>query len=165
MSFLVWISECSNCQDRSGWLLWLLSMLPIFFGKVRKPIPGLHHCAVMVYHHFEAHKPTELGKSLSGIWHVPIGWLKRCKNSPAMALSLEQSMDVYTKVIDNLHIWNHKEPLCQEAFSPATLKKELPEGNTVAIEQTLCSSLGLRNFMCHAKSPPSILLTLYGKTS
>ena len=61
-----------------------------------------------------------------------------------MALSLEQSMDVYTKVIDNLHIWNHKEPLCQEAFSPATLKKELPEGNTVAIEQTLFSSLGLR---------------------
>ena len=61
-----------------------------------------------------------------------------------MALSLEQSMDVYKKVIDNLHIWNHKEPLCQEVFSPATLKKELPEGNTVAIEQTLCSSLGLR---------------------
>ena len=35
-----------------------------------------------------------------------------------------------------LHIMNHKDKTCQEKYDPQTLKEEIPDGNTMAAEQT-----------------------------
>ena len=52
------------------------------------------------------------------------------------------------KVIDSLHIRNHKDKLCQEKYNPATLKEELPEGNTVAAEQTFVWLSRFKKILC-----------------
>lgn len=39
-------------------------------------------------------------------------------------------------MIDSLDIRNHKDQSCKESYNPANLKKELPDGNTMAAEQT-----------------------------
>ncbi len=41
-----------------------------------------------------------------------------------------------TKIIDSLHISNHKDVSCREKYDPGILKKEIREGNTMAAEQT-----------------------------
>ncbi|KAL9977312.1 hypothetical protein ACROYT_G014702 [Oculina patagonica] len=40
-----------------------------------------------------------------------------------------------TKIIDVLHMRNHKDKLCKEKYNPAKFKEELPEANTKAAEQ------------------------------
>ena len=40
------------------------------------------------------------------------------------------------KIINSLHIRNHKDKSCKEKYDPALLKQELPDGNTMATEQT-----------------------------
>ena len=40
------------------------------------------------------------------------------------------------KIIDRLHISNHKDKKCKEKYDPSTLKEEIPNGNTMAAEQT-----------------------------
>ena len=44
-------------------------------------------------------------------------------------------MDV-KKIIDTLHIANHKDKTCHELYSPEMLKKENPDMNTMCCEQT-----------------------------
>ena len=53
-----------------------------------------------------------------------------------------------TKIIDSLHIRNHKDKSCQEKYSPATLKEELPEGNTMAAEQTFVWLSRFKKILC-----------------
>lgn len=52
------------------------------------------------------------------------------------------------KVIDSLHIRNHKDKLCQQKYNPATLKEELPEGNTMAAEQTFVWLFRFKKILC-----------------
>lgn len=40
------------------------------------------------------------------------------------------------KIIDRLHISNHKDKRCKENYDPSTLKEEIPNANTVTAEQT-----------------------------
>ena len=40
------------------------------------------------------------------------------------------------KIIDSLHMHNHKRESCHTTFNPAILKKELPNSNTMICEQT-----------------------------
>ena len=40
------------------------------------------------------------------------------------------------KIIDSLHMHNHKRESCHTTFNPALLKKELPNSNTMICEQT-----------------------------
>jgi len=40
------------------------------------------------------------------------------------------------KVIDDLHIKNHRDPSCQKLYSTENLRQQLPEANTIAAEQT-----------------------------
>lgn len=44
-------------------------------------------------------------------------------------------MDIQ-KIIDSLHIMNHKDRRCREKYNPEKLKKEHPEMNTMCCEQT-----------------------------
>ena len=41
-----------------------------------------------------------------------------------------------TKIIDSLHIGNHRDGRCREQYSPEQLKKEHPHMNTMCCEQT-----------------------------
>ena len=41
-----------------------------------------------------------------------------------------------TKIIDSLHIANHKDRRCRETYSPQQLKKDHPHMNTMCCEQT-----------------------------
>lgn len=145
MSFLVWISKCSNCQDCSGWLLWLLSMLPIFLERsesLSKVFIIVLSWLITISKHIN---PLNWGR-------VFLAYGNMCQLNGLNAEKIPQpwpspwgkAWTCIKKVIDNLHIWNHKDASCREAYSPATLKKQLPEGNTMAVEQTVCSSLGLR---------------------
>ena len=56
-------------------------------------------------------------------------------------------MDI-SKIIDSLHIRNHKSPLCKEAYDPAVLKAKLPGGNTMAAEQTFVWLSRFKKILC-----------------
>ena len=42
------------------------------------------------------------------------------------------------KIIDSIHLHNHKRESCHKDFNPKILKEKLPDGNTVICEQTFC---------------------------
>lgn len=52
------------------------------------------------------------------------------------------------RIIDSLHIRNYKDMSCQEKYNLATLKKELPEGNTMAAEQTFVWLSRFKKILC-----------------
>ena len=53
-----------------------------------------------------------------------------------------------TKIIDSLHINNHKDESCREKYDPSVLKKEIPEGNTMAAEQTFVWLSRFKKILC-----------------
>jgi len=52
------------------------------------------------------------------------------------------------KIIDSLHIRNHKDQSCREKYNPALRKDELPEGNTMAAEQTFVWLSRYKKIVC-----------------
>ena len=52
------------------------------------------------------------------------------------------------KIIDSLHIRNHKDKSCKEKYDPAILKEELPDGNTMAAEQTFVWLSRYKKILC-----------------
>lgn len=53
-----------------------------------------------------------------------------------------------TKIIDSLHIHNHKDASCKKNYDPMILKNELPEGNTMAAEQTFVWLSRFKKILC-----------------
>ena len=52
------------------------------------------------------------------------------------------------KVIDDLHIRNHKDPTCKEKYNTDALKKENPNFNTIACEQTFAWLSRHKKILC-----------------
>ena len=52
------------------------------------------------------------------------------------------------KIIDSLHISNHKSGDCKEKYNPAKLKEKLPDGNTMAGEQTFTWLSRFKKILC-----------------
>ena len=52
------------------------------------------------------------------------------------------------KVIDDLHIKNHKNPKCHEKYSTETLREQLPKANTIACEQTFAWLSRYKMILC-----------------
>lgn len=52
------------------------------------------------------------------------------------------------KIIDSLHIRNHKDKTCQEKYDPRPLKEEIPNGNTMAAEQTFVWLSRYKKILC-----------------
>ena len=52
------------------------------------------------------------------------------------------------KIIDSLHIRNHKDKTCQEKYDPHILKEEIPNGNTMAAEQTFVWLSRFKKILC-----------------
>jgi len=52
------------------------------------------------------------------------------------------------KIIDKLHIRNHKDTSCKEKYNPSSLKEEIPEGNTMAAEQTFVWLSRFKKIVC-----------------
>ena len=46
--------------------------------------------------------------------------------------------DNLIKIIDSIHLHNHKRESCHKNFNPKILKEKLPDGNTMICEQTFC---------------------------
>ncbi len=52
------------------------------------------------------------------------------------------------KVIDSLHIRNHKDAKCKENYDPIKLKEQLPGMNTMAAEQTFVWLARFKKILC-----------------
>ncbi|XP_046864599.1 uncharacterized protein LOC124459114 [Xenia sp. Carnegie-2017] len=52
------------------------------------------------------------------------------------------------KIIDSLHIKNHKDEKCLEKYNPLPLKTEIPNGNTMAAEQTFVWLSRFKKILC-----------------
>jgi len=52
------------------------------------------------------------------------------------------------KIIDSLHMKNHKDKACKERYNPSCLKEELPNGNTMAAEQTFVWLSRFKKILC-----------------
>ena len=52
------------------------------------------------------------------------------------------------KIIDSLHIRNHKDPGCRDKYDPAKLKELLPDINTMAAEQTFVWLSRFKKILC-----------------
>jgi hypothetical protein len=53
-----------------------------------------------------------------------------------------------TKVIDKLHLRNHKNPVCAEKYSPEPLKEIYPCLNTMVAEQTFSRASQYKKLIC-----------------
>lgn len=53
-----------------------------------------------------------------------------------------------TKVIDLLHLRNHRDPKCKKDFSPAVLKEKFPRLNTPVAEQTFVWAARFKKILC-----------------
>lgn len=53
-----------------------------------------------------------------------------------------------TKLIDRLHLCNHKNKLCQEIYSPEPLKEKYPNLNTPFTEQVFIWSATFKKILC-----------------
>lgn len=52
------------------------------------------------------------------------------------------------KVIDLLHLKNHKDEKCFELYNPASLKEKIPKLNTPVAEQTFVWAGRFKKFLC-----------------
>ena len=52
------------------------------------------------------------------------------------------------KIIDSLHISNHKDAKCKEKYDPAKLKEHLPNMNIMAAEQTFVWLSRFKKILC-----------------
>lgn len=62
--------------------------------------------------------------------------MKAAKNPLPLPSPWDKAWISIKKIIDSLHIKNHKDKSCREQYDPSILKEELPDGNTMAAEQT-----------------------------
>lgn len=52
------------------------------------------------------------------------------------------------KIIDSLHMSNHEDKKCKETYNPSSLKEEIPNGNTMAAEQTFVWLSRFKKILC-----------------
>ena len=52
------------------------------------------------------------------------------------------------KIIDTLHIWNHKDSRCKQMYSPEIIKEEHPTYNTMSCEQTFVWLSRFKKIVC-----------------
>ena len=74
--------------------------------------------------------------------------MKTSKNPLPLPSPWDKAWTSLTKIIDSLHIKNHKDATCKEKYDPSTLKKELPDGNTMAAEQTFVWLSRFKKILC-----------------
>ena len=74
--------------------------------------------------------------------------MKASKNPLPLPSPWDKAWISLTKIIDSLHIKNHKDATCKEKYDPSTLKKELPDGNTMAAEQTFVWLSRFKKILC-----------------
>ena len=62
--------------------------------------------------------------------------MRASKNPLPLPSPWDKAWTSISKIIDSLHISNHKDASCKEKYNPEKLKQEIPRGNTMAAEQT-----------------------------
>lgn len=62
--------------------------------------------------------------------------MKVAKKPLPLPAPFDKMWSAINKVIDSLHIRNHKDTECKKKYDPVKLKEQLPGMNTMAAEQT-----------------------------
>ena len=68
-----------------------------------------------------------------------------------------------TKIIDSLHIRNHKDPRCIARYDPKKVKESRPKLNIMAAEQTFVWASRYKKIVCSMGKTPFILPSPHGK--
>ena len=74
--------------------------------------------------------------------------LKAARNPLPFSSPWDKAWMTIKKIIDRLHIRNHKDASCQDKYNPSSLKEEIPEGNTMAAEQTFVWLSRFKKILC-----------------
>lgn len=74
--------------------------------------------------------------------------MKAAKNDLPLPSPWDKAWSSVTKIIDSLHINNHKDKQCREQYDPSLLKRELPDANTMAAEQTFVWLSRFKKILC-----------------
>lgn len=74
--------------------------------------------------------------------------MKAAKNPLPLPSPWDKAWISIKKIIDSLHIKNHKDKSCREQYDPSILKEELPDGNTMAAEQTFVWLSRFKKILC-----------------
>ena len=74
--------------------------------------------------------------------------MKAEKNPLPLASSWDKARTSVKKIIDILPIKNHKDKSCRDQYDPSILKEKLPDGNTIAAEQTFVWLSRFKKILC-----------------
>ena len=74
--------------------------------------------------------------------------MKAAKNPLPLPSPWDKAWTSVKKIIDSLHIKNHKDKSCREQYDPSILEEELPDGNTMATEQTFVWLSWFKKILC-----------------
>ena len=74
--------------------------------------------------------------------------LLAAKNLLPLSSPWDKAWISVNKIIDKLHIKNHKDNTCKEKYNPSGLKEEMPGANTMATEQTFVWLSRFKKILC-----------------
>lgn len=74
--------------------------------------------------------------------------LRAAKNLLPLPSPWDKAWISVNKIIDKLHIKNHKDNTCKEKYNPSGLKEEMPGANTMAAEQTFVWLSRFKKILC-----------------
>ena len=74
--------------------------------------------------------------------------MKVAKKPLPLPAPFDKMWSAINKVIDSLHIRNHKDAECRKKYDPVKLKEQLPGMNTMAAEQTFVLLARFKKNLC-----------------
>ena len=74
--------------------------------------------------------------------------LRAAKNPLPLPSPWDKAWIPVNKIIDKLHIKNHKDNTCKEKYNPSGLIEEMPGANTMAAEQTFVWLSCFKKILC-----------------
>ena len=74
--------------------------------------------------------------------------MRASKNPLPLPSLWDKAWTSISKIIDSLHISNHKDASCKEKYNPEKIKQEIPGGNTIAAEQTFVWLSRFKKILC-----------------
>jgi len=74
--------------------------------------------------------------------------MKICRKDLPWPSPWNKAWQSINKIIDCLHLKNHKDKECKIKYNPSKLKEDIPEGNTMAAEQTFVWLSRYKKILC-----------------
>lgn len=74
--------------------------------------------------------------------------LRAAKNLLPWPSPMDKAWISVNKIIDSLHMKNHKDKECKQKYDPSHLKEDMPNANTMAAEQTFVWLSRFKKILC-----------------